>query len=70
MKSTLPDLYTEKDLERARTKGQLLGWMQGAAVGVTGMILLGFIGWLPTIAVAGIGGFALYKLLARSPGRD
>jgi hypothetical protein len=64
-KSNLPGLYSQQDVENARTKGQLVGWFQGGAVGVGGMILLGYIGWIPTLAVVGIGGFALYKLLSR-----
>lgn len=63
-KSNLPGLYSQQDLDNARTKGQVVGWIQGAALGVSGMILLGVIGWIPTLAVLGIGGFALYKLLS------
>jgi hypothetical protein len=58
----LPGVYSQKDLDKARTKGQLIGWVQGAVVGVTGMILIGLVGWIPTIAILGVGGFVLYKL--------
>lgn len=67
MSTNLPERFTHQDVERARTRGQVIGWLQGGAVGVAGVVLLGFIGWLPTLAVLGIGGFALYKLLASSP---
>jgi len=63
-KTDLPDLYTRKDLDNARTKGELIGWLKGGAVGVTGVLLLGVIGWLPTLAVLGVGGFALYKVFS------
>ena len=69
-KNTLPDLYTEKDLEKARTKGQLVGWLQGGAVAIIGMLLLSVIGWLPTLAVLGIGGFLVYKLFSGSSKGD
>ena len=62
MTKNLPGVYSQKDLDKARTKGQLIGWVQGAVVGVTGMILIGLVGWIPTIAILGVGGFVLYKL--------
>ena len=64
MTKNLPGIYSQKDLDNARTKGQLIGWVQGAVLGVTGMILLGFVGWIPTLAILGVGGFILYKLLS------
>jgi hypothetical protein len=67
-KSNLPGIYSQKDVENARTKGQLVGWLQGGAVGVGGMLLLGVIGWIPTLAVVGVGGFVLYKLFAGPKG--
>jgi len=63
-KIDLPDLYTRKDVDSARTKGELVGWVKGTALGVVGMLLLGVIGWIPTLAVVGVGGFALYKLFS------
>jgi len=64
VKIDLPDLYTHKDVESARTKGELVGWVKGTALGVGGMLLLGVIGWIPTLAVVGVGGFVLYKLFS------
>jgi hypothetical protein len=64
--NTLPDIYTKKDLENARTKGQVIGWVQGAAVAVGGLFLLRVVGWIPTIAILAGGGFLLYKLLSSS----
>jgi len=63
-KIDLPDLYTQKDVERARTKGELVGLLKGVAVGVAGVFLFGVIGWIPTLAVLGVGGFVLYKLFS------
>ena len=60
-KIDLPDLYTQKDVERARTKGELVGLVKGVAVGVGGFLLLGIIGWIPTLAVLGVGGFVFWK---------
>lgn len=63
-KIDLPDLYTRKDVDSARTKGEIVGWVKGTALGVVGMLLLGVIGWIPTLAVVGVAGFALYKLFS------
>ena len=63
-KIELPDLYTKKDVDNARTKGELVGWIKGGVVGVAGVLLLGVIGWLPTLAVIGVGGFVVYKVFS------
>ena len=63
-KIDLPDLYTKKDVDRARTKGELVGWIKGGVVGVVGMLLVGVIGWIPTLAVIGVGGFVVYKVFS------
>jgi len=68
-KIDLPDLYTKKDVDRARTKGEVIGWIKGGVAGVAGVMLLGVIGWLPTIAVMGVGGFVLYKVFS-GPSKD
>jgi hypothetical protein len=64
--SNLPGLYSKGDVDNARTKGQLIGWVQGAAVAVGGMLLMGVIGWLPTLAIVSVVGYLLYRLLRRS----
>jgi hypothetical protein len=47
MTDNLPVKYTRTDLENARTKGQLVGWVQAGAVVVGGVLLLKAIGWIP-----------------------
>ena len=68
-KIDLPDLYTKKDVDRARTKGEVLGFLKGGVAGVAGVVLFGVIGWIPTLAVLGVGGFVLYKLFS-GPSKD
>ena len=63
-KIDLPDLYTKKDVDKARTKGELVGWIKGGVVGVVGMLLAGVIGWIPTLAVIGVGGFVVYNVFS------
>lgn len=57
--------HTQTELENARTKGQLIGWIQGAGA----MLLIGdvfnFIGWIPTILVVGVVVFLLYKIFGK-----
>ena len=49
----LPDLYTDRDIEKARRRGKYVGWVQGGGA----VLLLGvgysIIGWIPTIAILG-----------------
>ena len=58
-------VYTREHLESARTKGQLIGWVQGAASAGVLMFLLQFLGWIPLLLVASVVGFAGYKFITR-----
>ena len=68
-KIDLPDLYTKKEIDRARTKGEVIGFIKGGVAGVAGVMLLGVIGWIPTLAVLGVGGFVVYKVFS-GPSKD
>jgi hypothetical protein len=58
-------VYTKEQLENARTKGQLIGWAQGAvSVGLL-LFLLQFLGWIPLLLVGGLVGFGAYKFVTR-----
>lgn len=57
--------YTKTDLENARTKGQLIGWLQGAGVMFAVMFVVGIIGWIPGILLGAALALGLYKLLKR-----
>lgn len=59
-------IYTKKDLQNAETKGQIVGWLQGGAVVVGGWLVVGLIGWIPTILALGGVGYVGYKLLKPS----
>lgn len=62
----LRTLFTKQDLENARTKGQVVGWIQGSAVVVGCGIVLGLIGWIPMLAIAAVGGYFVYRVLVGS----
>jgi hypothetical protein len=57
-------VYTQRDLENARTKGQLIGWVQGAGAVVVLGLALKLLGWIPLVAVVGVGGYLVYRALA------
>jgi hypothetical protein len=57
--------YTENDLERARTKAQLIGWAQGGGVTFAVLLVIGLIGWIPGIVLGLLLGFVAWKLLRR-----
>ena len=59
-------IYTREQLDNARTKGQVIGWVQGGvSVGLL-LFLLQFIGWIPLIAIASLLAFLGYKFVKRS----
>lgn len=62
--SNLPEkIYTESEVERARSSAQFVGWLQGAGVVIGGAILWNLMGWIPVLlAVAGVV-WVLYKVL-------
>ena len=63
----LPErIYSERDVENARTKGQMVGWFQGGAVVVAGLFLLNFVGWIPGLLVVGVVGYFIYKWLTKT----
>ncbi|NNG16085.1 MAG: hypothetical protein HKM89_06350 [Gemmatimonadales bacterium] len=65
MTDNLPVKYTRTDIENARTKGQLIGWVQAGAVVLGGVLLLKAIGWLPVLLMIVGAGFIGYKVLTR-----
>jgi len=61
--------HSKTDLDTARTRGQVVGWIQGAgAVLVLGLVFR-LVGWLPSLLLLGGGAFLLYKLFTKQNGR-
>ncbi len=59
----LPEkVYTEKDVTRARNRGQLLGWVQGGTIVIAGAIVLNLLGWIPAVLAVGAIGYGGYKV--------
>ena len=55
-------LYSKSDLETARTKGQMVGWAQGAGSLIAVGLVLKLLGWIPAILVFGGVGNVIYRL--------
>lgn len=70
MNDYLPDLYTDRDLTRARRRGKVVGWLQGGTAVLLFGIGYSLIGWIPTLLVLGLVGFVVYKLVRGSRGGD
>lgn len=68
MSDNLPVKYTRTDLENARTKGQLIGWIQAGAVVLGGALLLKALGWIPVLLMVVGAAFIGYKVLTRKRG--
>ena len=65
MTDNLPVKYTRTDLENAKSKGQLIGWVQAGAVVLGGVLLLKAIGLIPVLLVVGAAAFIGYKVVTR-----
>ncbi|MCH8122683.1 MAG: hypothetical protein IH853_06125 [Bacteroidetes bacterium] len=57
-------IYTKKQLNNARTKGQVKGWVQGAASTFLFLLLMKFVGLIPAIAVLGGLGYLGYRIFS------
>ena len=54
---------SSQELETARTKGQVLGWIQGAGAVLVFGLVLKLVGWIPLILVAIAGAYLAFKVL-------
>ena len=55
---------TSTELENARTKGQVIGWVQGAGGVILFGLVLRLVGWIPLLALAGIVGYIGYRMVS------
>ncbi len=65
MTENLPVRYTRTDLDNAKTKGQLIGWVQAGAVIIGGALLLKAISWIWIPLLVGGAAFVGYKMISR-----
>ena len=63
----LPEkIFSKTDIENARTKGQVVGWLQGGGVVAGGLLLLNFFSWLPGLLLVGGVGYVGYRVFFKS----
>lgn len=63
----LPEkIYTEADLQKAKSSGKRVGWVQGAGIVVGGAVLWNLLGWIPIVIGLAAVGWVLYRLLGGS----
>jgi hypothetical protein len=65
MTKTDLQLYTRTDLENARTKGQVIGWVQGAGGLLVLGVVLQFVGLIPLLVVGGVVAFLAVRAIGK-----
>lgn len=61
----VPELYTEREITRARRRHRLLGRLEGAGALIVAGMVWNLLGWIPTLLVIGLAAFVVYKLVAK-----
>ena len=56
-------IYTDKEVARAKTTAQLVGFAQGVGAEMFAGIALKLLGWIPVLLVLGGVAWVLYKML-------
>ena len=57
-------IFTQKQLDNARVRGQVKGWVQGAVSTFLFLLLLKFLGWIPAILILGLIGYMGYRIFS------
>jgi hypothetical protein len=63
-RNSLVPVHTHQELENARTRGQVVGWLQGAGAMVLLGLALKFVGWIPLILIGGVGAYFAWRLIS------
>lgn len=61
----VPELYTERDIVKARRRHRLVGRIEGAGAVIGLVALWSFIPWLTGALLVGIVGWVVYRLVAK-----
>ncbi len=68
---TLPEkLYTQREIEKARSRGKAVGWVQGGAVVLAAGLLFSLAKWWLPVLVLAAAGYVVYKILSKPPASD
>lgn len=52
-----------RELRKARSRGKMVGWVQGSAITAIGFLAWRFIGLIPVLAVAALAIWIVYRLV-------
>jgi hypothetical protein len=67
----LPDLYTQREIDKARRRHRWLGRVEGGAGIIAFGAIMNLVGWIPTVLVVAIVGYVLWRLLSKkTPGDE
>ncbi len=61
----LPDLYTQRELDKTRRRQRTLGRIEGVAAVVAAGAIFNLLGWIPTILVLGVVGYLIYRFVVK-----
>ncbi|MDX1396597.1 MAG: hypothetical protein R3195_19610 [Gemmatimonadota bacterium] len=65
----LPELYTQREVDRTRSRNRWLGRVEGAVGVVAFGAIMNLLGWIPSLLVLGIVGYVVWRLL-KKPDED
>ncbi|MCG8469641.1 MAG: hypothetical protein MJB57_15785 [Gemmatimonadetes bacterium] len=66
----LPELYTQRELDKARRRQRLLGRAEGVGGVIVAGAVFNLLGWIPTVLVVAVVGYVLFKLVSKSKKTD
>ncbi|WP_419949257.1 hypothetical protein [Candidatus Palauibacter sp.] len=61
----LPDLYTQREVDKVRRRQRTLGRIEGVAAVVAAGAIFNLLGWIPTILVFGVAGYLIYRFFLK-----
>ena len=61
----LPDLYTQREVDRTRSRNRWLGRVEGAVGVIAFGAIMNLLGWIPSLLVLAVVGYVVWRLLKK-----
>ncbi|WP_423924463.1 hypothetical protein [Candidatus Palauibacter sp.] len=61
----LPDLYTQRQLDKTRRRQRTLGRIEGGVAVAAGWAIFSFLPWIPAILVLSVVGYLIYRFVVK-----
>ena len=61
----LPELYTQREVDRSRSRNRWLGRVEGAMGVVAISAIMNLLGWIPSLLVLVVAGYVVWRLLRK-----